>query len=409
MANANVLNPKLSMGSAAQILLSSTLILAGCSGSGYTAPPPPAQAVTITTQPSSQRIPIGRPAIFSVTTTGSTPQTYQWTENGAPISGATNATYTTPNVTASENGSTFQVTISNAAGPVISDVATLTIGPRAPAMGDLRYLQWEQAPWPGGLGIQTNGVSQLGVTTAGYTNAVGVPLSMGDAVSGNNDCNWYADASVVPPPAIDLSVYYDENFTNYKPAVSYLQSILASNAVIFSMDLEPACQDIGVAWIQTSQAGGFDGRVETVPYGSNMTTSIQNQAAADGMQGRIVTAITLDDANQQAILISYGWQADTASTYETTSNIVQPDQVLATGATLANAGYFISAFGGNATDGYVLIGTRVQGDTMPRPFVQHGPPVGYTPPTNPSNANFTPTLWFFYPNSAGAGGILWEQ
>lgn len=384
--------------------------IAGCSGGGYTAPPPPpAQTVTITTQPASQRIPIGRPAIFSVTTTGTAPLSYQWSENSVAISGATNSTYTTPNVTASDINATFQVTVSNAAGSVASDTATLTIGPRAPALGDLRYLQWEQAPYPGGLGIQTNAVGHLGATTAAYTNAVGLPLSLGTswvATQNNNNCDWYAEASSVPPPAIGLSVYYDGNFTNTKPSVSYLQSILAANTVIFSMDLEPACQDIGVAWIQTSQGGGFDGRVETVPYGSNMTTSIQNQAAADGAQGRIVTAITLDDQNQQAILISYGWQGDTTNNYETTSSIVQTNQILATGATMASAGYFISAFGGNDTDGYVLIGTRVQGDTMPRPFIQNGTPIGYTAPVNPSNINFTPTLWIFYPNG---GGTFWEQ
>jgi hypothetical protein len=387
------------------------LAIAGCSGSSAPPPPPVHDMVPISilTQPASQRIPLGRPAIFSVTTTGSTPQSYQWTENGSVIPGATNPTYTTPNVTDSDNNATFQVTVSNAAGSVTSAVATLTIGPRAPAMGDLRYLQWEQAPYPGGLGIQTNGVGHLGVTTAAYTNAVGVPLSLGTswvATQNNNNCDWYADASSVPPPAIGLSVYYDENFTNYTPAVSYLQSILAPNAVIFSMDLEPACQDIGVAWIQTSQTGGFDGRVETVPYGSNMTTSIQNQVAADGAQGRIVTAVTLDDQNQQAILISYGWQEDTTNTYETTFSVVQTNQIQATGATMANAGYFISAFGGNDTDGYVLIGTRVLGDAMPRPFIQNGTPVGYNSPISPSNANFTPVLWIFYPNG---GGTFWEQ
>ncbi|MHB8304341.1 MAG: hypothetical protein ACYDC6_16255 [Acidobacteriaceae bacterium] len=40
---------------------------------------------------------------------------------------------------------------------------------------------------------------------------------------------------------------------------------------------------------------------------------------------------------------------------------------------LANAGYIITAFGGNPTDGYVLVGTRVRGDSMPRPILVFPP------------------------------------
>ncbi|HEX7552658.1 MAG TPA: hypothetical protein VF378_03840, partial [Geothrix sp.] len=31
-------------------------------------------------------------------------------------------------------------------------------------------------------------------------------------------------------------------------------------------------------------------------------------------------------------------------------------------------GYIITAMGGNSTDGYLLVGTRVQGDSMSRPI-----------------------------------------
>jgi hypothetical protein len=44
---------------------------------------------------------------------------------------------------------------------------------------------------------------------------------------------------------------------------------------------------------------------------------------------------------------------------------------------MAGEGYIISAFGGNDTNGYMLIGMRVQGDTLPRPIegaTPTGPP-----------------------------------
>ncbi len=73
------------------------LFLAGCGGGNGT-PPAPSQAVTITVQPVSQTVPIGSTATFTVTATGTAPLDYQWSENGAEISGANSATYTTPAV-----------------------------------------------------------------------------------------------------------------------------------------------------------------------------------------------------------------------------------------------------------------------------------------------------------------------
>jgi hypothetical protein len=35
---------------------------------------------------------------------------------------------------------------------------------------------------------------------------------------------------------------------------------------------------------------------------------------------------------------------------------------------LAQQGYILTAIGGDTTNGFLLVGTRVQGDTMPRPF-----------------------------------------
>ena len=66
-------------------------------------------------------------ATFSVVATGTAPLGYQWSKNGAAIGGATGSSYTTPPTVSGDNGSTFAVTVSNAAGSQTSSSATLTV------------------------------------------------------------------------------------------------------------------------------------------------------------------------------------------------------------------------------------------------------------------------------------------
>jgi hypothetical protein len=85
------------------------------------------EAPSITAQPASQTVAAGQTAAFSVTSSGAAPLSYQWSKNGAAISGATSSAYTTPPVTASDSGSQFSVVVSNSAGSVTSNVSTLTV------------------------------------------------------------------------------------------------------------------------------------------------------------------------------------------------------------------------------------------------------------------------------------------
>jgi hypothetical protein len=87
-------------------------------------------APTITTQPASVTINSGQVATFNVAATGTAPLSYQWLQNGVTISGATGATYITP---AETTGSSFAVRVSNAAGSVTSQQATLAVMITAPA------------------------------------------------------------------------------------------------------------------------------------------------------------------------------------------------------------------------------------------------------------------------------------
>ena len=106
------------------------LFTAGCAGSTASNLP---SAPRIVVPPASQTVTSGQTASFSVTATGAAPLSYQWNKNGAAISGATSATYTTPPTTSSDNGAQFAVVVSNSAGSAASNAATLTVNAGAVA------------------------------------------------------------------------------------------------------------------------------------------------------------------------------------------------------------------------------------------------------------------------------------
>ena len=86
-------------------------------------------APSITAQPANQTVNAGLTATFSVVASGTAPLTYQWQKNGSAITGATAASYTTPVTTTADSGELFRVVVSNSAGNVTSNSATLTVNP----------------------------------------------------------------------------------------------------------------------------------------------------------------------------------------------------------------------------------------------------------------------------------------
>lgn len=87
------------------------------------------QLPQITTQPSSAAINLNQAATLTVAATGTAPLAYQWylgnsPNTATPITGATNASFTTPPLTATTN---YWVQVSNAAGSVNSNTAIITV------------------------------------------------------------------------------------------------------------------------------------------------------------------------------------------------------------------------------------------------------------------------------------------
>ena len=108
--------------------LALSLVMAGCGGTNTTAHTAGStQAPSITNHPSNQTVSVGQTATFSVTATGSATLSYQWQKGTTAIAGATSSSDTTPATTAADNGSQFSVIVSDSAGSVTSNAATLTV------------------------------------------------------------------------------------------------------------------------------------------------------------------------------------------------------------------------------------------------------------------------------------------
>jgi len=107
------------------------LLLLGACGSSDNGDAP--QAPKITAQPTSQSVSVGETATFSVTATGTAPLAYQWQRSGTAITGATNSSYTTPAAASTDNGATFEVTVTNSVGSITSNGVTLTVNAAAVA------------------------------------------------------------------------------------------------------------------------------------------------------------------------------------------------------------------------------------------------------------------------------------
>jgi hypothetical protein len=337
------------------LLLLAAVISACGSGGGSTK----AQAPTIVTQPASQKTTVGLTATFTVNAAGTSPLQYQWSKNGTAIAGASGASYTTPAAAPADNGANFTVIVTNAIGSATSGPASLTVGPRVPKPGDWRF----QAL---GLPAFVPGVATflLGGTEVPYPNAIGTPLSMGAVpaicVSGiADDCAWGYSVYDAPAGGSAISAYYlSDSSTNLD---ADLQALATPNNVIISLDLEPANSVFAVSWLQTTAAGGFSAISQSVD-----SAGVQAVASQLGEQSQVVTALTFNAGQVQ--ILAYGWQGDTTTVYEATAVAATGDNFITEATNLAAAGYIITALGGDPTDGLILVGTRVQGDTMSRPI-----------------------------------------
>jgi hypothetical protein len=359
--------------------------IAGCGyGIDSNTPAPPLTAPAILQQPANQTVPMGLTATYGVLASGEFLQ-YQWTKNGVNVPGATGSSYVTAATTFGDTNSSFAVTVANSAGTMTSTAASLTVTARAPFAGDLRFQQVDAAATVNGYDNSGSGLSTMlsARSAQDFTSSLGTPLWTGGtgdctvvaAATGKN-CSWAFSevplAASLPGPGL-VAGYASDDYSNFQydladpnwPNVGGGIAPASANSVATSLDLEPASQLFAVSWIQipSNEQTEF-----SLVRNAVSPAGLQTAASQEGTSSRVITALSYDGG--EITYLSYGWSADTDTVYEMQVSTASPADAPAAAADLAAQGYIITATGlVDSAGDVVFVGTRVQGDTMARPFM----------------------------------------
>ena len=146
----------------------------------------PALAPNITSQPANQSASYGQSASFTVAATGIPAPTYQWLQNGSPLSGATSSTLAIANAVRT-NGGNYSVVVNNGSGSVTSSVATLTYNNTAPVASPAGYVMAAGYPFKIAL---TN-------LSANWSDVDGDTIALTSTISSTNSATVSYDASYI--------------------------------------------------------------------------------------------------------------------------------------------------------------------------------------------------------------------
>ncbi|MGC2531172.1 MAG: choice-of-anchor D domain-containing protein, partial [Candidatus Acidiferrum sp.] len=201
-------------------------------------------------QPVNQTVTAGQTATFTVVAGGTAPLTYQWQKNAVKIAGATASSYTTPATATTDSGSTFRVVVTNTAGNVTSNAATLTVNAAAVAPTittqpvNQTVTAGQTATFTAVAGgtaplsyqWQKNGVNIAGATATSYTTPATATTDSGstfDVVVSNTAGSVTSSAATLtvnpaPAPAIQLNST-SINFGNDPVGTNSSQSLMITN------------------------------------------------------------------------------------------------------------------------------------------------------------------------------------
>ena len=195
--------------------------------------------------------------------------------------------------------------------------------------------------------------------TLHFSAAAGTPLQLGgNTLCSAAECDWFVDAFALPGNVVPVGAAYAGNIlANLAYA---LDTNAVTDTVITSMDIRATAGVYGISEAFTPQAGGYH-LVERVVSATDLPAAI----ATEGARKRVVTALSFDSG--QVRYLSYAWDHDTTTSgYDTQVVEAAQRDVPSAAQALGANGFVVTAVGGNEADGFILVGTRVHGDTRAR-------------------------------------------
>ncbi len=261
---------------------------------------PVATPLAITTQPTSRSVTAGQTASFSVATTGTAPITYQWMKNGAAIGRANSSNYSTPVTTIADNGTHFTVKVSNSAGTVTSNTATLAV--TAPVVAPSISAQ------PVGRTVVAGQTSSFSVTAAGTATLTYQWTKNRVAISGANAATYITPATKTTDSGSQFAV----TVTNASGSVTSSTATLTVNAaaVAPSISAQPVSRTVTAG--QTSSFSVTASGTATLTYQwMKNGTAIGGANAATYITPATTTA---DNASQFGVTVTNGSGSVTSST-----------------------------------------------------------------------------------------------
>jgi len=210
--------------------------------------------LSIATQPVNQTVNVGSAATFTVAASGTAPVNYQWTKDGTAISGATGANYSINSAQLSDGG-LYAVTVTNSAGTVTSNNATLIVTPPAGSPPAVAVAPANQTVAPG--------------NSAMFTAAVGSASAL--------SYQWILNNTAIA------------GATNSTYTVPNVQS-----------------GSMGFYWVAVSNSAGTVNSavaILTVPGGSSRLTAVSTRGAAGAGENALTPGIALRGSGNKTLVI----------------------------------------------------------------------------------------------------------
>lgn len=234
-------------------------------------------APLISVEPHSITIVADNIASFSVTASGTAPLAYQWRKNAAPISGATQSSYTIASAKTLDAG-TYTVVITNVAGSVTSSTAMLAVTIVKPVI----------------VSQPLSGTNVVGSTVTFNVGATGGALSYQWRKNGAKLLNVGRVSGATTASLTITGVYTTDN-GNYSVAVSNSAGAVVSSTAVFKAFFAP---DIATQPASRTSAAGTTAifrvaAVGTAPLKYQWRKGTNNLVNGMGVSGATGAALTL--------------------------------------------------------------------------------------------------------------------